>query len=184
MRIGGTNDRRLQLLESGSTHKLAPANTLFSHKTSCRTWHAYNDRTHNQFDFILVSQQLKSSINMARSRTFLGTDVNSDHDVVIMTTRLKLKRTYKKRAIHIRFDVDKLKDPKVAVEFEAKVGGRFAALNFLKDDINSLTDNIKETLCELAVDVLGRRKNKPWVADDILDLGDIRWDPRETKLKG
>ena len=80
--------------------------------------------------------------------------------------------------------MDKLKDPEVAAIFEAKVGGRFAALNLLEEDINSLTDNIKDVLQESAAEVLGKRrkKNKPWATDDILDLCDTRRDLKTKRV--
>ena len=180
---GETNDRGLRLLEFASSHKLTLANTLFPHKTSRRTtWHAPNNETHNQIDFILAPQRYKSSINKAKTRTYPGADVGSDHDMVLMTLKLKLKKNLKQNTPRIRFNVDKLRDPLIAEEFEANVGGRFAALN-LEGDINDLTDHIKTALQESAEEVLGRRrkKNKPWVTDDILDLCDKRRDLKKTK---
>lgn len=52
---GETNDRGLRLLEFASRHKLTLANTLFPHKSSLRTWHAPNGKTHNQIDYILAT---------------------------------------------------------------------------------------------------------------------------------
>ena len=53
----------------------------------------------------------------------------------------------------------------------------------LEEDINSLTDNIKDVLQESAAEVLGKRrkKNKPWVTEDILDLCDTRRELKKTK---
>lgn len=182
--IGDTNDRGLRLLEFASSHSLTLANTLFPHKTSRRTtWHSPNGKVHNQIDFILVPQKLKSSINKAKTRTFPGADIGSDHDMVLLTLKLKLKKNNKQGSPRIRFNVDKLNDPEIASIFEAKVGGRFAALNLLEDDINTLTDNIKDVLHETGMEVLGkaRKKNKPWVTDDILDLCDKRRELKKTK---
>lgn len=55
------------------------------------------------------------------------------------------------------------------------MSGIFGILNLLEDDINSLTDNVKEALQEVVLEMLGRRrwKKKPWVTDDILDLCDF-----------
>ena len=39
--------------------------------------------THNQIDFILTLQSFKSSINEANTRSFLGADIGSDHDLVL-----------------------------------------------------------------------------------------------------
>ena len=48
------------------------------------------------------------------------------------------------------FNVDKWQDLGSAEVFEAKIGSRFSALNILEDDINALTDNMKEVLQETA----------------------------------
>ena len=49
-----------------------------------------------------------------------------------------------------RFNLDKLQDLEIAEVCEAKIGSRFSALNLLEDDINALTDNMKEVLQETA----------------------------------
>ena len=67
--------------------------------------------------------------------------------------------------------------------FQAQLGGRFAALNLLDNDINSLTDNFNEAVRETAEEVLGRQRKKkqPWVSNDILDLCDERRSLKKTR---
>ena len=90
---GETNDRGLRLLEFAHSHRLTLANTLFPHKSSRRkTWHAPNGLVHNQIDFILTPCRFKSSINKAHTRTYPGADIGSDHDLVLLVMRVKLKR--------------------------------------------------------------------------------------------
>ena len=68
-------------------------NTLFPHRISGRTTsHSPDGVTHNQIDYILAPLRFKSIINRAKSRTFPGEDTNSDHDLVTMTMKLKLKQ--------------------------------------------------------------------------------------------
>lgn len=70
-----------------------------------------------------------------------------------MTQKLGLKENNKPNSPHIRFNIEKLQDSEVAVIFKATVGERFAAFNLLHDDINSLTDRIKEVLQETAREI-------------------------------
>ena len=86
----------------------------------------------------------------------------------------------------LRFDLEKLNDPKIASEFEAKIGGRFAALNFLHDDINTLTQNFNQTIQETALEVLGkeRRKIQPWTTNEVMDLCDKRRELKPHKRTG
>ena len=56
--------------------------------------------------------------------------------------KLKTKRLTKSPCI--RFE--KLKDPKTAEVFQAKVGGKFAALYILDSEIDTLVNSLKEGL--------------------------------------
>lgn len=175
--IGETNDRGLRLLEFASTHRLTIANSLFPHKPSrITTWHSPNGKTHNQIDFILTPKRFKSSINRAKTRTFPGADIGSDHDLVLMAFKIKLKARLQKDTPRIKFDLEKLRDPEIAKEFQATVGGKFAALNLIDKDINELTNALNESLTESAEQILGKRrpKHNPWMTNEILNLCDQR----------
>ena len=72
------------------------------------TWHAPNGQVHNQMDFILTPQQrFKSSLNKANTRSFLGANAGSDHDLFFATIKLKLKTKHfmKGPTPSIRFDL-------------------------------------------------------------------------------
>ena len=174
---GETNERGLRLLEFASNQRLTIANTLFPHKPSRRTtWHAPNRRIHNQIDFILTPRRFKSSINRAKTRTYPGADIGSDHDLVLLVMQLRLKKKPQTSSPRIKFDLERLKDPAVADMFQAQLGGRFAALSVLDSDLNDLTTEFNEAVTETAKEVLGRQRKRhhPWVTNDILDLCDKR----------
>jgi len=111
-------------------------------------------------DYILAPKRFKSSINKAQTRTFPGADIGSDHDMVLMTLQIKLKTKNQKRNPRLRFNMEKLKDPEVAEIFKAEIGGRFAALNFLQDDINNLTETFSKTIQETALEILGKERKR------------------------
>ena len=126
--ISENNDRGLRLLEFARSYCLALANTLHPHKLSqTATWHSNNGQVHNQIDFILALQHFKSSINKAKMRTFTGTNISSDHDLMMTASKLKLKAKHCPKKPCIHFDLEKLKDPEVTKVFQAHVGGKFAA---------------------------------------------------------
>ena len=175
--IGETNERGLRLLQFARSHRLTLANTLFPHKTSRRTtWHAPNGQVHNQIDFIMTPCRFKSSINKAKTRTYPGADIGSDHDLVLLVMKLKLRKQYQANNPRIKFNLDKLKDPEVEAVFQAQLGGRFAALNLFDSSVDELADSFKEVVLDTAEKVLGRQRKKiqPWVSDEILDLCDER----------
>ena len=185
--IGETNDRGLRLLEFAKSHKLTIANTLYPHKKSrTTTWHSPNGKVHNQIDFILTPQRFKSSINKANTRTYPGADIGSDHDLVMTTIKLKLKASRGSRNTRMHLDLEKLKDPKVVEIFQAQVGGKFAILNLLNSDVDSLAEGINNTLLSTAKEVLGKKQKRiqPWVTDEVLILCDKRRELRRTKHSG
>ena len=53
-----------------------------------------------------------------KTRTFPGTDIGSDHNLVIMNFKVRLKKQRKSRN-WIRFDMEKLKDATISKEFNA-----------------------------------------------------------------
>ena len=87
-----TNVRGLRLLEFATFNDLVLANTFCHHKVSRRwTWHSPKGQHHNQIDYILVRKRFRSGVNIARTRSFPGADIGSDHDLLMMTFRLRLK---------------------------------------------------------------------------------------------
>ena len=53
---------------------------------------AQNRQHHNQIDYILLGKRFRSGVNFARTRGFPGADIGSDHDLLIMTFHLHLKK--------------------------------------------------------------------------------------------
>jgi hypothetical protein len=108
------------------------ATTLFDHKTSRKTtWHSPDGKVHNQIDYILVSRRHATGVNRARTRTFNKPDIGSDHDLVMMTLKAKLKTNRRDRNTRMSFNLGKLKDPDVAKTFQGELAGRFGPLLLL-----------------------------------------------------
>ena len=172
-----TNDRGVRLLEFAQSHRMTIANTLHPHKKSRTvTWQSPGGLVHNQIDYILVPRRFKSSINKAQTRSFPGADIGSDHNLVLTRLKLKLKTNQSNKTPRIRFNLDKLNDPEIAEIFQAQVGGKFAALATIDQDVETLANNLKEALITSAEEVIGRQRSKkqPWVTNKILELCDKR----------
>ena len=102
-------------------------------------------------DYILVRKRSRSGVNIARTRSFPGAGIGSDYDLLMMTFRLRLKKISKPKHTRLKFDLEKLKDPKVLETFLAMIGGRFAPLTIMSNDdtdIDSMitTFNTEKTL--------------------------------------
>ena len=144
-----TNDRGLTLLDFATYSNLVLANTISNPKPSRRwTWHSPDGTHHNQIWLHLGEEWFYSDIKTARTRTFSGAEVGSDHDMVMMTFQIRLKNSKKPTQPRIRFDLEKLNDPTVMSAFQATIGGRSAPLATLVDgdaDLDSMVTNVKKT---------------------------------------
>ena len=115
-----TNGRGLRLLELATFNNLVLANTFGHHKASR---HSPNGQHHSQIDYIPARKRFRSGVNIARTRSFPGADVGSDHDLLMMTFHLRLKRISKPKHTRLKFDLEKLKDPNVLETFQAVTAG-------------------------------------------------------------
>ena len=125
-----------------------------------------------------------ASCSVAKTRSFPGADIGSDHELVMMTFKLRLQRVKNQGSIRIRFSLEKLKDPNIAKIFRATIGGKFAPLLALENqdiDIDALINSFNSAVTETANNILGKhRPAKPWVTDNILKLCD-KTERTETK---
>ena len=104
----------------------------------------------------------------------------------MMTFRVCLKKARKPNQPRLRFDLEKLRDPDVACTFHATIGGKFAPLNGLSDedmDIDTMITTYNTAVTDAASEVLWkeRRRKKPWVTKDVLDLCDERRDLKKKR---
>ena len=81
-----------------------------------------------------------------------------------------MKTKHFTKSCRIRFDLEKLKDQKIAEVFQAKVDGKFAALCILDSDLDTLLNS--QVLLSTAEEVLGRQRKKiqTGVTNEVLDL--------------
>ena len=182
--LGKANDRGLMVLKFAKFNDVVLTNTLHPQKPSWKaTWHSPDGKTHNVIDYILINKRFQSSVNLAQTRTFPGADIGSDHDLVLTSVRLKLKKMRKGKSLRIKFDPDKLRDPDIATEFQATYGGKFAPFLTAHLDIDSFNSQLNEQFVETAEEVLGRARGKKqvWMSDKVLDICDRR---RELKKRG
>ena len=162
-------------------------NTLGNQKPSRRwTWHSPYGTHYNQIDYILVKKRYHSGIKTARTRTFPGADVGSDHDMVKLTFQISLKKSRKPTSPKIMFDLENLNDPTMMSPFQASIGGRFAPLATMVDsdaDLDSMVTHLNKAVTDTAAELLGkqRRKRKPCVTPEILDLCDQRRDLKKKR---
>ena len=127
-------------------------------------------------------------VNIARTQSFPGADIESDHDLLMMTFFLRLKKISQPKHTRLKFDLTKLKDPNVLETFQAMTGRKFAPLTIMSSevtDIDSMITTFNTAVTETASEILGkhRRKKKPWITAEILDLCDKRRELRKKRFE-
>ena len=162
------NERGLRLLEFATFNNLVLTNTLGPQKSSRRwTWHSPDGQHHNQIDYILVKKRFRSGVNIHRTRSFPGADIGVDHDLVMMTFQVSLKKARKPNQPRLSFDLEKLREPDVAATFQAMIGGKFAPLIGLSDkdmDMDKMLTTYNTAVTDAAGEIFGkeRRGKIPW----------------------
>ena len=120
-------------------------------------------------------------------------DIGSNHDLVMMAFHLHLKTNVQQKCTQLCFEPDRLTDPKVAEEFKAMIGGKFALLSILENtstnsDIDDVISTFNTAMLETKNQVLVQdcSKKKPWITTDILDLCDERgkWKKYNKDVEG
>ena len=104
----------------------------------------------------------------------------------MITFQTHLKNSRKPTQPRIRFDLEKLNNPTVMSVFRAIIGGRFAPLATQVDedaDLDSMVTHFNKAVTDTAGELLGkqRRKRKPLVTPEILDLCDQRRDLKKKR---
>ena len=111
---------------------------------------------------------------MHNTRSFPEADIGSDHDLVKMTSPVRLKKARKPIHPRLRLDLKKLSDHDVSCTFQAKIGGKFASLISLYEDMDkdTMITIYNTTLTDAASEILGKecRRKKPLITKDVLDL--------------
>ena len=92
--LGIQNEAGQRLIEFCQENTLVIVNTLFQqHKRWLYTWTSPDGQYWNQIDYILCSHGWRSSIQSAKIRP--GADRGSNHELLIVKYRLKLKKVGK-----------------------------------------------------------------------------------------
>lgn len=177
--LGERNERGDRLVQFCQEQKLIIANTLFKlPPRRLYTWtspaHTAKNIVRNQIDFVLVNERFKNCVKSAK--TYPGADVNSDHNPVVVTLSIKLKKLIapNKRP---KIDVAKLHNKDTRLKLHAALNNK---INELQQQVinvplepTRIWDNFKSAIVSTSTDILIPTqvvKKKDWITDDILDL--------------
>ena len=115
-----------------------------------------------------MKKRFQSGVNIAITRSFPEADTEGDHDLLIMTFYLRLKRISKPKHTRLKFDLEKLKDPNVLKTFQAMIGGKFEPLTIMNKedtDMDSMITTFNTAVTETAGEILGKHRQKKKTLD-------------------
>ena len=173
--LGITNDRGERLREWAHCHELVITNTWFKqHPRRKYTWMHMDGVNRNQIDYIIINARFRNSVTSAK--TFPGADCFSDHNPVVASIRIKLKKTRKKHEKCLKLDLSFLKNRDIQEKYKIAVKNRFDILGHL-EDINDKWKIFKEAVNESALEYLPEKQKvakQKWMSEEILEIMEKR----------
>ena len=174
---------KTRLLAFATFNDLVLANTVCRHKTSRRwTCHSPNGQHRNQIDYILVRKRFRSGVNSARTRSIPGTDIGSDHDLLMITHKTS-KNTQDSSLTSKSWKIPTCWKPSklwwagslhLSASWATKIQTKIqwsppSTQQWLKQPVRSSANIV--------------RRKEPWVTAEILDLCDERWEVKEKRFE-
>ena len=187
--LGNINDNGERFSEFCTNNSLVIGGTIFPHKTVHKqTWISPDTHTKNQIDHFTINKKWRSSL--VDLRAYKGSDVNSDHHLLIAKVKLKLRNPDNQPKSKMKkYDISKLKDVNIKNQFQISLRNRFAALQDNQGEEDANNDESESTVegkwksiitvyQETAEEVIGykKKKSKPWISKET-------WDKIEERKK-
>ena len=149
--LGVQNEAEQRLIEFFQENALVIANTLFQqHKIRIYTWTSPDGQHQNQIDYIPCSQRWRSSIQSTKTR--LGADCGSDHELLIAKFRLKLKKVGKTTR-PFRYDLNQ-----IPYNYTVKVRNRFKGLDLIDREPDELGMEVHDIVQETGIKTIPMEK--------------------------
>ena len=130
----------------------------------------------NQIDYILCSQRWRSSIQSTKTR--LGVDCGSDHELLIAKFRLKLNKVGKTTR-PFRYDLNQ-----IPYDYTVEVRNRFKRLDLIDRVPDELWMEVRDIVQETGIKTIPmekKHKRAKWLSEEALQIAVKR---REMKGKG
>ena len=130
----------------------------------------------NQIDYILCSQRWRSSIQSTKTR--LGVDCGSDHELLIAKFRLKLNKVGKTTR-PFRYDLNQ-----IPYDYTVEVRNRFKRLDLIDRVPDELWMEVRDIVQETGIKIMPKKKKykkAKWLSEEVLKIAVKR---RKAKSKG
>jgi len=181
--LGEVNERGERLKDFCEMHDLLITNTFFKNPPRrLYTWMSPGDIARNQIDYVIVNRRFRNAVLNAKA--YPGADCNSDHNPVIATVRLKLKKIPRSTPSSLRLDVAALRQDEIRQKFAVEISNKFHILDgevenecvqeeSQSSSVDDMFKELKSTILTTCEEVLPKRQRNvknDWMTDDILHL--------------
>ena len=182
---GERNEVGQAMVDFCTEHKLVITNTLFRlHNRHRYTWESPGDRQRSQIDYILISRQWKQSVNNAR--TCNSADCDSDHNLLILSMKLRFKKNPANTTKSIGVDFEKLQCDQHVHQYQVEISNRFEALQKVNEPRtpDELWAELKDVTLSAAKTTLQKDhcKRKNWISNDTFELINKKREARKAGL--
>ena len=164
--LGVQNEAGQRLIEFCQENTLVIANTLFQqHKRRLYTWTSPDGQYRNQIDYVLCSQRWKSSVQSAKTRP--GADCGSEHELLIVKFRLKLKKV-RKTTGPFRYDLNQ-----IPYDYTVEVTNRFKGLDLIDKMREELWMEVHDIVQEAVINIIPKKmkyKKEKWLSEKTLQI--------------
>jgi len=169
--LGYRNERGEKLVEFCRRRQLYIVNTWFCQDRRRRyTWTKPGNTGRYQIDYILTKNRFWNSVSNAKS--YPGADADSDHNPVVATVCVKLKKFNKKRK-RVCYDFERLKDYLTSMDYRSQTNLALETIEQKACNVNQRWQQLKESVLKSASEVLGQNtrtiNRKPWVTAEMID---------------
>ncbi|XP_063546234.1 uncharacterized protein LOC134754088 [Cydia strobilella] len=177
--LGKRNKRGDRLVQFCKKNNLFISNTIFQQpKRRLYTCKMPGDIGRYQIDYILCKNKYRSQVQLCK--TLPGADLNTDHNLLITTYNLEVRKNKRKRKPKI-VDLIKLKDKNSdgKVQYSNKIGNKLEVYknNIYNNEhdinIELRWNNIRDIIINTAEECLEKEKISPrkeWLTKEIIDL--------------
>ncbi|VDO63155.1 unnamed protein product [Schistosoma margrebowiei] len=173
--LGERNETGERFANLCAFSKLVIGGNIFPHKRIHKTtWTSPEHTTQNQIDHVCINKTFRRAIEDVRTKR--GTDIASDHDLLVAKMKLKLKKHWTMGwTISQKFNTAFLQDTNKLNEFKIALSNKFQAFHDLLNGegttVESNWKGIKEAITSTCHEVLGHKKHhhKEWITVDTLD---------------
>ena len=123
---------------------------------------------------------------LAKSRVYNKADIGSDHDLVMLSFKQKFKSQRKQKSIRKNYNIEQLSiNSSILTQYRDTIENEIK--NKLTNNIINYvetTDIFNRIINETTTNVIGfkRKKIKPWITEDILQLCDKRRSLKSQKV--